>query len=201
MNLLPAGILGLVFAALIAAIISSLASMMNSISTIFTMDLYRHMNNGKKSEQQLVTVGRTVSFSAIIIAMIVAKPLLGNFKEAFQYIQEFTGFFTPGVCALFLLGFFWPNTTANGALATAVGSAVFSIAFKLGWPSLPFIDRVGLVFLLCIGVGVLVSRLQGVEAHPDAIEYKDVNTETTSGFNIGAMVIVLMLAGLYATWW
>ena len=201
MNLLPAGILGLVFAALIAAIISSLASMMNSISTIFTMDLYRHMNDGKKSEQQLVTVGRTVSFSAIIIAMIVSKPLLGNFKEAFQYIQEFTGFFTPGVCALFLLGFFWPNTTANGALATAVGSAVFSIAFKLGWPSLPFIDRVGLVFLLCIGVGVLVSRLQGIEAHPDAIEYKDVNTATTSGFNIGAVVIVLMLVGLYATWW
>lgn len=201
MNLLPAGILGLVFAALIAAIVSSLASMMNSISTIFTMDLYRHFADGQKTEKQLVTVGRTVSFSAMIIALLLAKPLLGNFKEAFQYIQEFTGFFTPGVCALFLLGFFWKKTTANGALATAIGSAAFSIAFKLGWPMLPFIDRVGLVFLLCIAVGVIVSALQGREEHPNAIDYASVDTSTTKGFNIAAIVIVIMLTALYATWW
>ncbi len=201
MNLLPAGILGLVFAALIAAIVSSLASMMNSISTIFTMDLYRHLRNDDVSEHQLVVVGRLVSFSAIIIAMVVAKPLLGNFKEAFQYIQEFTGFFTPGVCALFLLGFFWPKTTANGALATAIGSAAFSIAFKLGWPTLPFIDRVGLVFLLCIAVGVIISRLENAGVHPNAVDYKDVDTTTSPGFNIAAVVVVLMLTALYATWW
>ncbi len=201
MNLLPAGILGLVFAALIAAIVSSLASMMNSISTIFTMDLYRHLRHDDVSEHQLVVVGRLVSFSAIIIAMVVAKPLLGNFKEAFQYIQEFTGFFTPGVCALFLLGFFWPKTTANGALATAIGSAVFSIAFKLGWPTLPFIDRVGIVFLMCIGVGVFISRLENAGVHPNAVDYKDVDTTTTAGFNIAAVVVVLMLTALYATWW
>ena len=201
MNLLPTGILGLVFAALIAAIISSLASMMNSISTIFTMDLYRHFGNGEKSEKQLVTVGRLVSFSAIIVAMILARPLLGKFDQAFQYIQEFTGFFTPGVCALFLLGFFWSRTTANGALATAISSAVLSIVFKLWWPELPFIDRVGLVFLLCVAVGMGVSALQGSEPHPDAIDYKEINTSTTAGFNIASLVIVLMLAALYATWW
>lgn len=201
MNLLPAGLLGLVFAALIAAIVSSLASMMNSISTIFTMDLYRHFGNGEKSERQLVIVGRTVSVSAMIIALIVARPLLGQFDQAFQYIQEFTGFFTPGVCALFLLGFFWKRTTANGALATALGSAVFSIALKFGWPTLPFIDRVGLVFLLCIGVGMTVSALQGAADHPDAIDYKDIDTTTTTGFNFGALVIILMLTALYATWW
>lgn len=201
MNLLPAGILGLVFAALIAAIVSSLASMMNSISTIFTMDLYRHFAKGGKSETQLVTVGRTVSVSAMIIALIIAKPLLGNFTQAFQYIQEFTGLFTPGVCALFLLGFFWKKTTANGALATAIGSAIFSVAFKLGWPALPFIDRVGLVFLLSIAVGMIVSAIQGAEDHPEAIDYKSVDTTTTAGFNIAAVVVVLMLAGLYATWW
>ena len=201
LGLLPSGILGLVFAALIAAIVSSLASMMNSISTIFTMDLYRHFSNSEKSERQLVTVGRSVSFSAIIIALIVAKPLLGNFTQAFQYIQEFTGFFTPGVCALFLLGFFWKKTTANGALATAIGSAVFSWAFYLWWPELPFIDRVGIVFLMCMTVGVTVSAIQGAEPHPDAIEYADVDTSTTKGFNIAATVIVLMIAALYATWW
>jgi SSS family solute:Na+ symporter len=201
MKLLPAGVLGLVFAALLAAIISSLASMMNSISTIFTMDLYRHINEKDKSERQLVTVGRTVSLLAMITAMILAKPLLGNFEQVFQYIQEFTGFFTPGVCALFLLGFFWSRTTANGALATAIGSAVFSLAFKLWWPELPFIDRVGIVFLLCIAVGIGVSAIQSAEPHPDAIDYKDIDTSTTTGFNISAMAIILMLAALYATWW
>lgn len=201
MKLLPTGILGLVFAALIAAIISSLASMMNSISTIFTMDLYRHFGSAQKSEKQLVTVGRMVSFTAIIIAMILARPLLGKFDQAFQYIQEFTGFFTPGVCALFLLGFFWKKTTANGALATAIGSAVLSIAFKLWWPVLPFIDRVGLVFLLCIAIGVVISMMQGAEDHPDAIDYHEIDTSTTTGFNVAAVVIVLMLAALYATWW
>ena len=170
LTLLPAGVLGLVFAALIAAIVSSLASMMNSISTIFTMDLYRHMRGGEESETHLVTIGRIASFSAMIVAMIVAKPLLGNFQQAFQYIQEFTGFFTPGVCALFLLGFFWSKTTANGALATAIGSAAFSVAFKLWWPELPFIDRVGIVFLMCIAVGIGVSALQGAKPHPPDVD-------------------------------
>ncbi|MEO0997538.1 MAG: sodium transporter, partial [Pseudomonadota bacterium] len=187
--------------ALIAAIVSSLASMMNSISTIFTMDLYRHMVGETKSEQHLVTVGRTVSFLAMVVAVLVARPLLGQFDQAFQYIQEFTGFFTPGVCALFLLGIFWKRTTANGALATALSSAAFSITFKLAWPALPFIDRVGLVFLLCIAAGIGVSLLQKAEAHPNAIAYEDVDTRTTAGFNLAAGVVVLMLIALYATWW
>ncbi|MDH3945805.1 MAG: sodium/sugar symporter [Chromatiales bacterium] len=201
MNLLPAGLLGLVFAALIAAIVSSLASMMNSISTIFTMDLYRHFGNGHKSEHHLVRVGRLASLTAIVIAVIVARPLLGQFDQAFQYIQEFTGFFTPGVCALFILGIFWKRTTANGALGTALGSAIFSVALKLFWPELPFIDRVGLVFLLCIATGMIISLSQPVEVHPDAIEYKDVDTATSSGFNIAGLGVVLMLIALYATWW
>ncbi len=201
MRLLPAGLLGLVFAALIAAIVSSLASMMNSISTIFTMDFYRHHVNRKASEQHLVKIGRTVSLTAMIIALLVARPLLGNFDQAFQYIQEFTGFFTPGVCALFLMGIFWKRTTANGALGIAIGSAVFSLGFKFLWPELPFIDRVGWVFVLCILSGVVISMTQGAESHPDAIEYKDVDTSTTRGFNWAALGIILMLTGLYATWW
>ncbi len=201
MRLLPTGLLGLVFAALIAAIVSSLASMMNSISTIFTMDFYRHHVNRKGSEQHLVKVGRTVSLGAMVVAMIVARPLLGNFDQAFQYIQEFTGFFTPGVCALFLMGIFWKRTTANGALGIAIGSAVFSLVFKFAWPALPFIDRVGWVFVLCILTGIVFSLVQGAEEHPDAIEYKDVDTSTTSGFNWAALGIVLMLTALYVTWW
>ena len=201
MNLLPAGLLGLVFAALIAAIVSSLASMMNSISTIFTMDLYRHIGSRQTSEQHLVKVGRGASLTAIVTAMIVARPLLGQFDQAFQYIQEFTGFFTPGVCALFLLGIFWKRTTANGALGTAIGSAVLSIAFKLGWPELPFIDRVGLVFLLCVATGVAISWFENAKEHPRAVRYEDVDISTTTGFNLAALGVLLMLVALYATWW
>ncbi|MEL6870986.1 MAG: sodium/sugar symporter [Pseudomonadota bacterium] len=201
MGLLPAGLLGLVFAALIAAIVSSLASMMNSISTIFTMDLYRHVVREEKTEQHLVSVGRRVSFAAMVIAAIVAKPLLGNFDQAFQFIQEFTGFFTPGVCCLFLLGIFWKGTTANGALATAIGSAVFSLLFKLYMPELPFIDRVGVVFLLCIAIGVGVSALGSKAPQNNTIDSSGIDTSTSVSFNVSTGAIVLMLAALYATWW
>ena len=199
MKLLPVGIKGLVFAALIAAIVSSLASMMNSISTIFTMDIVAY--RGGRSEQQLVTVGRLTSLTALVIAVLVARPLLGNFDQAFQYIQEFTGLFTPGIVAIFLLAIFWKRTTANGALAAAIGSAVFSVACKIFWATLPFIDRVGLAFVLCVALGMVVSQLEGKGDHPAAIDYEAVDTSTSAGFNWASLVIVLMLTGLYATWW
>jgi len=201
MKLLPVGLKGLVFAALIAAIVSSLASMTNSISTIFTMDMYKHFKPEDTSQKHLVTVGRTVAFSAMIIAMVVARPLLGNFDQAFQYIQEFTGFFTPGIVAIFLLGFFWKRTTANGALGAAIGSAVLSLGFKLAWPSLPFIDRVGLVFVLCMIIGMLISRLEHGQEHPKAIDYKEIDISTSTGFNWASLAIILMLVGLYTVWW
>ena len=173
--------------------------MMNSISTIFTIDIVKHYSN--RSEQQLVTVGRLTSFSALVIAVIVARPLLGNFDQAFQYIQEFTGFFTPGIVAIFLLAIFWKKTTASGALAAAIGSAVFSLAAFLWWPSLPFIDRVGIAFVLAVALGMLVSRIAGGEDHPDAIDYGKVDISTSAGFNWASVVIVLILTGLYAAWW
>ncbi len=199
MKLLPTGIKGLVFAALIAAIVSSLASMMNSISTIFTIDIVAH--HGNRSEQQLVTIGRMTSVTALVIAVIIARPLLGSFESAFQYIQEFTGLFTPGIVAIFLLAFFWKRTTANGALVAAIGSAVFSVACKLYWPGLPFMDRVGLAFILCMILGMLVSQLEGKGDHPNAIDYASVDTSTSTGFNWATLVIILMLTGIYATWW
>jgi SSS family solute:Na+ symporter len=175
--------------------------MTNSISTIFTMDVYAHLAGSGKSEGHLVTVGRLVSFGSLVIAMIVARPLLGNFDQAFQYIQEFTGFFTPGIVAIFLLAIFWKSTTANGALGAAVGSAVLSLGFKLFWPALPFIDRVGIAFLLCVGLGMLISKLEGAGEQPGAIKFEEVDCSTSSTFNFASMAIVLMLIALYATWW
>jgi SSS family solute:Na+ symporter len=153
MAMLPPGILGLVFAALIAAIVASMGSKINSIATIFTMDVYRPMRPDA-SPEHLVVVGRIVAVVALITASVAAKPLLGSFDQAFQFIQEFTGFFTPGICVIFLLGMFWPRCTASAALSAAVASAVLSFALKFLWPTLPFIDRVGVVFLACMALAI-----------------------------------------------
>lgn len=200
MTLLPSGIKGLVFAALLAAIVSSLASMCNSISTIFTVDIYPYVFNRPHTEHTRVTIGRVTSVSAMIIAALVARPLLGKFDQAFQYIQEFTGFFTPGIVVIFLLGIFWRRTTATAALLAAVSSAVLSLTLKLVWPELPFIDRVGLVFLLCVGIAVAWSLLKP-QPEPGFVELGDIRFATSTGFNISAVMVALILGGLYATWW
>ena len=154
MAMLPSGILGLVFAALLAAIVASLGSKINSIATIFTMDLYRSARPDTAT-QKLVVIGRIAAVVSLLIAIVSARPLLGSFDQAFQYIQEFTGFFTPGICVIFLLGMFWERATSLGAMAAAIGSAVLSFALKMLWPSLPFMDRVGIVFLACIAIAVV----------------------------------------------
>ncbi len=200
MTLMPVGLKGIIFAALVAAIVSSLASMTNSVSTIFTMDIYKD-RNPDKSQHHYVKVGRIVSLLALIVAMIVAKPLLGQFDQAFQYIQEFTGFFTPGIVALFALGMFWKKTTANGGLVAAVGSAVFSLAFKLLLPELPFMDRVGIVFLLCVGLAVVVSLFEGKGDHEHAVQLNDINFKTSSVFNVASLALTIVVAAFYITWW
>ncbi len=200
MNLMPSGLKGLVFAALVAAIVSSLASMTNSIATIFTMDLYKNDKN-PKSEEHYVKVGRIVSLVALIIAMFVAKPLLGQFDQAFQYIQEFTGFFTPGIVVLFFLGMFWKKATANAGLAAALGSAVFSLGFKFLLPELPFMDRVGLVFILCIVLAVVVSLAENKGEDKNAVNLDGISFASSKGFNISTVAVTLILVGFYTTWW
>jgi|TARA_B110001469_G_scaffold46614_1_gene45578 SSS family solute:Na+ symporter len=202
MSLMPHGLKGLIFAALVAAIISSVSSMSNSIATIFTLDIYQSLAPNK-SQKHYVNVGRMASLVALCLALVIAKPLLGNFEQAFQYIQEFTGFFTPGIVVLFILGLFWKGINANGALAAAVGSAVLSLLFKLLWPELPFIDRVGLVFLLCLVIAVVISlsTVQSNKEHNHAIDLKEISFHTGSIFNTAAVSLVLIIAALYATWW
>ena len=199
MNLLPMGIKGLVFAALLAAIVSSLASMCNSISTIFTVDVAPSLGL-KGGGQRSVTLGRVVAISAMIIALLTARPLLGNFEQAFQYIQEFTGFFTPGIVAIFMLGLFWKRATATAALLSAITSAALSLLLKLYWPDLPFMDRVGLVFLLCVVVGVLWSMLRP-QIQTGFVEPAGVSFSTTQGFNLSALVVTLTLIFFYTVWW
>jgi solute:Na+ symporter, SSS family len=200
MAMLPTGILGLVFAALIAAIVASMGSKINSIATIFTMDVYRPLRP-HASERHLVLVGRLTAAVSLIVAIIMAKPLLGSFDQAFQYIQEFTGFFTPGICVIFLLGMFWQPCTAAGALAAAIASAVLSIVFKLGWPALPFMDRVGVVFLACLGIAIVISLLWPRRDAVLKVDLKNIDYSTSKGFNLAALAVTAILIALYATWW
>ncbi len=201
MKLLPHGLLGIAFAALVAAIASSLSSMSNSISTIFTMDIYKKLVNPDASEHKLVFVGRATALTAMVIAILLAKPLVGQSQQAFQFIQEFTGFFTPGIVVIFLFGFFWKKACANSALAAAIGSVVFSALFYKFLPEFPFMDRVGVVFVLCCLVAVAITLLGGTKEQANAIHLDDVSFKTTSGFNVAAVGVILILVAIYATWW
>jgi SSS family solute:Na+ symporter len=138
---------------------------------------------------------------ALLIAIVSAKPLLGSFDQAFQYIQEFTGFFTPGICVIFLLGMFWDRTTALGALVAAIASAVFSLVLKFAWPSLPFMDRVGVVFIGCFVIAIVISLAQPRSTSALRVDLKNIDYKTSTGFNVAAVVITVILIGLYATWW
>jgi SSS family solute:Na+ symporter len=223
MRLLPPGLLGLVFAALIAAIIASTASKINSIATIFTLDVYakrRHEPTraeddkaaSVREEHHLVLVGRIAAVSAIVIAILMARPLLGSSEQAFQFIQEFTGFFTPGITVIFLLGLFWKGANEAGAIVAAVTSVMLSTIMKYTLPSAalpqglndymtPFINRMGVVFLvsalLCVVVSLATPRRPGT----DTIDTSGVRYRTSAGFNVGALAVVLILVALYATWW
>jgi solute:Na+ symporter, SSS family len=148
-----------------------------------------------------VLIGRLTAVAALIIAIVMAKPLLGSFDQAFQYIQEFTGFFTPGICVIFLLGMFWERCTVTGALVAAIASVLLSLALRMAWPALPFMDRVGIVFLACLGIAVVLSLAQTRRDPALRVELKDIDYSTSASFNIAALVITAILIGIYATWW
>ena len=200
MKLLPVGIKGLVFAALIAAILSSLGSMMNSISTIFTMDIYKSMNKGA-DEKKLVMIGRGAALTSMLIAILIAKPLLGNFAQAFQFIQEFTGFFTPGIVVIFMLGLFWKKATANSSLVAGIGSFIFSVVMRQLWPEIPFLDRVGIVFLLCGALAVSLSYLAPQSLKNNTIIAVNEEYSSKASFKIGSACVIAMITTLYIIWW
>ncbi|MEP6343847.1 MAG: sodium/solute symporter [Maricaulaceae bacterium] len=201
MGLMPAGFRGLIFAALIAAIVSSLASMVNSISTIFTIDIYKSIMKPNESETHYVAVGRGVAVVSMIIAVIAAKPFLGGFESAFQTVQEYTGFIAPGVVAVFLLGMFAPRTVSNGAFAALIISVVASLIFKFAFPDFSFVNRIWIVFLLCMVAGIGVSRLSAMPDEGRLLALGDVSFKTNSMFNISTAVIALILTALYVIFW
>ena len=197
MTLLPNGLLGLTFAALIAAIVSSLASMTNSVSTIFTMDIFKNFSQQEPSQASLLKVGRFTAVASILIAAIVAKPLLGSFERVFQYIQEFTGLFTPGILVIFLVALFWRKATTLSVLVAAIASVVLSLAIKFVMPELAYIHRMGIVFFISGFSCFITGYLQGYKDQIKAINLSDIDFSTTKAFNINWMIVTSILVTTY----
>jgi SSS family solute:Na+ symporter len=197
MTLLPNGLLGLTFAALIAAIVSSLASMTNSVSTIFTMDVYKTFAKNNPSQSTLLKIGRSSALLSVVIAAFVAKPLLGSFERIFQYIQEFTGLFTPGILVIFLVALFWKKATALSVLTAAIASVVLSVAIKIGLPDLAYIHRMGIVFFMSGLSCYLTAMFQGMKVQEKAINLSDIDFSTNKAFNLNWLVITIILTITY----
>ena len=218
LNLLPMGLKGLSFAALTAAVVASLAGKANSISTIFTLDVFRPYFAKEMSEKQLVVVGRIVIVVAMILAILIS-PFMGIEKKGgFQFIQEMTGLLSPGIFAAFMMGFFWKKTNSAGAFFAIVGGLIIAVLMNfdgdaktlevLGfnnlfpfddWSAIPFLDRMGWVFVICVVVMFILSLVlpnekKGLEI--DASMFK-----TTTGFAIGAAIVIITIISLYTYFW
>ena len=158
-NFTPTGIKGLSFAALTAAIISSLASMFNSTSTLFTMDIYKKYINKSASDKKLVNVGRLTALAALIIAAVAVKPLLGGLDQAFQYIQEYSGFIYPGIITVFGLGLLWKRASSTAAIWTSILTIPMGVIFKICLPDVAFQLRAGYIFIILVTFFILISYL------------------------------------------
>lgn len=223
LNLLPVGLKGLSFAALTAAVVASLAGKANSIATIFTLDIYKKVLNPVADEKRQVEVGRWVIVISMIMAVVIAPYLGIDKKGGFQYIQEYTGFVSPGILAMFLLGFFWKKATSNAALFATIGGFLLSIIFKFmpnyvdlqflnstgfsvanteGVYEIPFIDRMGFVFIICVLVMYLISIYENRNGIiPNALKVDNSMFRTTPGFAVGALFIIGIIAALYGIYW
>jgi SSS family solute:Na+ symporter len=200
-QILPTGLKGLSFAALTAAIVASLAGKANSIATIFALDLYKRYICPEASESSLIRVGRAAIVVSVLIAALIA-PQLSRLDQAIQYIQEYTGFISPGVCVIFLLGFFWRRATAPAALVVALSSIPLSAGFKYLTPRMPFLDRMGWVTLILALLMVGVSVLTASQADPQkALVWERKDFRSGSVFTIGSVLVMGALAALYAIYW
>ncbi len=208
MNLLPAGLKGIAFAALTAAIVASLAGKANSISTIFSLDIYKKFINKNASEKKLVLIGRWVVVMSMLVAAIVT-PALRSLDQAYQFIQEYVGFIAPGVLAIFLLGFYWKRTNSAAALAGALLTIPISTVLKFlpnwtnnAFPNFPFLDRMSITFGLIVLVMIFISLSNPKkENNSKAIEVDVAMFKVSPEFVIGSVVIIGILAALYTVFW
>ncbi len=227
LNLLPSGLKGLAFAALTAAVVASLAGKANSIATIFTLDIYKKQIAPEADEKKMVWVGRVSVVIAMLVAVLIA-PFLGiDKKGGFEFIQEYTGFVSPGIFAMFILGFFWKKTTSTAALFATIGGFLLSVLFKvlpkwtnLEWLSpmgfsklvdqkdgtqlfeIPFLDRMGFVFIICVLVMVIISLYENKKGIiPNGLEIDKKMFRLAPSFAAGALIVTGILTALYYFYW
>jgi SSS family solute:Na+ symporter len=223
LNLLPVGLKGLSFAALTAAVVASLAGKANSIATIFTLDIYKKKINPSAGEQKQVQVGRWVIVISMIMAVAIAPYLGIDKKGGFQYIQEYTGFVSPGIFAMFILGFFWKKTTSNAALFATIGGFILSVLFKIspnyvdleflhasgyaipnaeGVFEIPFIDRMGFVFVICVVFMYIISMYENRNGVlTDGLEIDRSMFRPTAAFTVGALIVIGFVVAMYGIYW
>jgi SSS family solute:Na+ symporter len=205
LNLLPVGLKGLSFAALTAAVVASLAGKANSISTIFTLDVFKPYFAKDMTEKKLVLVGRYTIVVAMILAIVIS-PFMGIEKKGgFQFIQEMTGLLSPGIFAAFIMGFFWKKTNSAGAFFAIVGGFALALAMHnnwlpgVDWTTVPFLDRMGWVFVICVVVMFVLSLVL-----PDEKKGLEIDTamfKTTKGFAVGATIVIATIIFLYSYFW
>lgn len=199
MTMLPPGLLGFVFVALVAAIIASTGSTLSSIAKIFTSDVILVLRPNT-SRRLLVILGRFTAIAALVVAMALATPLLRHYDQAFQYIQEYTGFLSPGVVVIFLLGLFWPRANETGALLAAGGSVFGSAFYAIFLPEVPFLVRLGHIFVLC-AVLAIAGSLYSTKKPRRVIDLRDIDFHTGPRYAIASGGITVILAGLYWYFW
>jgi SSS family solute:Na+ symporter len=219
---LPAGLKGLAIAALTAAIVASLAGKANSISTIFTLDIYKKYINQHADEKKLVWTGRLTVFISMVIAVIFTwKDLLGIGGEGgFTFIQKYTGFISPGVFAMFMLGFFWKRTTGTAAMTGLIIGFLLAIFFnsyaiplfgtdnimytaylnKSGIYEIPFLINMGWSFVLTIIIMVIVS-MAGPKVNPKAFEIDASMFKVSKSTLVLIVIILMLLSALYVKFW
>ena len=201
-TIIPVGLKGLILASLAAAIVSSLASMINSTSTIFTMDIYKSIFNKKATDSQMVKAGRISGFIALMIALLIA-PQLGSLGQVFQFIQEYTGVVSPGILAVFLMGLFYKKATNNAAIWGVILSIPIAMYFKIApdnwmFVNIPFMHQMLITCLGTILIIYVISYIEGNKNNPKAIILSKELFSTSSAFNISAFIVLLITVFLYA---
>ena len=201
-TIIPIGLKGLILASLAAAIVSSLASMINSTSTIFTMDIYKSLINKEATDDQMVKVGRISGFVALMIALVIA-PQLGSLGQVFQFIQEYTGVVSPGILAVFLMGLFYKKSTNNAAILGVLISIPIAMYFKIApdswfFVNIPFMHQMLITCLGTIFIIYVISFIEGNKDNPKAIHLSKDLFKTSTSFNISAFVVLLITVFLYS---
>jgi len=195
-ELLPSGYSGLVIAALIAAIISSLNSICNSVATIFTMDIYKKINP-KAGDYKLIITGRLVTAIALILAVMVA-PTITKMGRLFSFIQEYSGFVTPGVLCIFLLGLFWKKTSSTAALSVILLTIPISVLFKFFVPELGFLNRMSLTFITLLLIAIILSiKNKTIEKSLQVLSRNDISFKTSIIYNVGSLIIISLTTVFY----